>query len=263
MTDPNSPCPRPPRIAVVTCAVLELEINHFAREVPHLIHVEMMEQGLHNEPNRLRTELQLAIDRVEQQTNAEAIVLGYGLCSRGTEGVFTRRAKLVMPRAHDCITVLLGSKERYAQYVRENPGTYWYSPGWNKYHTPPGKERYEKLLKKYVEKYGQDDAEFLMEQEQHWFKTYDRATYVDLTIGATEQDLQYTRDCADWLKWKFDHQRGDPALLRALLSGRWDEERFIVLEPGQTFRMTADERVVELALQPASEPAASAPAKLS
>jgi hypothetical protein len=30
-----------------------------------------------------------------------------------------------------------------------------------------------------------------------------------------------------------------------LLEGRWDEERFIVLEPGQTFRMTADERVME------------------
>jgi hypothetical protein len=30
-----------------------------------------------------------------------------------------------------------------------------------------------------------------------------------------------------------------------LLSGPWDNERFLVLEPGETFRMTADARVIE------------------
>lgn len=237
----------PRRIAVVSCAVLEAEVEHYAKPFKNLIHFEWLPQGLHNEPDRLRTELQLAVDRVENQVAPDAIVLGYGLCSRGTEGVFTRHAKLVMPRAHDCITVLLGSKERYSQYVRERPGTYWYSPGWLKHHTPPGKERYEKLLQQYVEKYGAENAEFLMQEEQNWFKTYDRATYVNLTIGATERDLDYTRECAQWLGWSFDHQRGDPSLLESLLAGEWDDNRFIILEPGQTLRMTADERVVEVA----------------
>jgi len=36
----------------------------------------------------------------------------------------------VVPRAHDCITLLLGSKERYAKLFGERPGTYWYSAGW-------------------------------------------------------------------------------------------------------------------------------------
>lgn len=243
--------PQPPaanlRVAVITCAVIDQEVLHYARSFAHLIDVELLAQGLHNDPPLLRRQLQEAVDRVEERSRPDAIVLGYGLCSRGTEQVRARRARLVIPRAHDCITILLGSKERYARYVQQNPGTYWYSPGWNKHHTPPGKERYDKLYAKYAEAYGADDAQFLMEEEQKWFQTYSRATYVDLTIGATDADIGYTRDCAAWLKWDFDHQRGDPSLLTALLSGDWDSERFLILEPGQSLRMTADQRVVEVA----------------
>jgi hypothetical protein len=234
-----------PKLAVLLCAVLEDEIRHFAAANVNVVEIVTLEQGLHNEPDRLRRELQAAVDGAEANPEVEAIVLGYGLCSRGTEGVSTRRAKLVIPRAHDCITVLLGSKERYRDYVAQHPGTYWYSPGWNKAHTPPGPERYEKLREQYVEQYGEDNAEFLMETEQHWFKTYDRATYVDLGVAVTEDDVEYTKGCARWLGWSFDHQSGDPGLMQDLLAGRWDEDRFLVLEPGQTLRLTADDRVVE------------------
>lgn len=232
------------KIAVITCAVLEAEIRAMAMNQPDVVHVEIMEQGLHNEPPKLREQLQVAIDRVEAGQHPDAIVLGYGLCSRGIEGVCARSCKLVVARAHDCITLLLGSKEQYAQYVAEHPGTYWYSPGWNKHHTPPGPERYQKLLDEYIEKYGQDNAEYLMETEQHWFSTYDRATYVHLTVGATAEDIQYTKDCAHWLKWKYDEQAGNPELLESLLAGRWDDARFLVLEPGQSIVMTGDERII-------------------
>lgn len=241
---------RPLRIAIITCAVLEDEIGRWKQDVANLVHVEMMPQGLHNDPPKLRLELQIAIDRVEARPEIEAIVLGYGLCSRGTEAVSTKRCKLVMARAHDCITLLLGSKERYAQYVKEFPGTYWYSPGWNRHHTPPGKERYEKLRAKYVAEYGEDNADFLMESEQHWFKTYEKATYVDLGAGVTPEDIAYTKSCADWLKWSFDHQKGDPQLLVDLLSGNWDNERFLVLEPGESLAMTADDQVIQLVPKP-------------
>ena len=150
-------------IAVITCAVLELEIDALAAEVGGLVHVEKLEQGLHNEPAKLRDALQLAINRVESEHAVDAIVLGYGLCSRGIEGVRASRCKLVVARAHDCITLLLGSRQRYAEYVTEHPGTYWYSPGWNKHHTPPGPQRYQKLLDQYTEKYGQDT--FLHQEE--------------------------------------------------------------------------------------------------
>jgi len=242
----------PTGLAIIACAVLDDEIGHYARDMDHLRHVEMLPQGLHNDPPALREQVQTAIDRVERMDGVETIALVYGLCSRGTEGVFSRTCRLVIARAHDCITHLLGSRERYAEYVREHPGTYWYSPGWNRHHTPPGPERHEKLYDEYLERFGPDNADYLMETEQHWFKTYDRATWVDLTVGATDAGRAYTRQCAQWLEWNYDQQAGDPALLVDLLSGPWDDDRFLVLEPGQTLRMTGDERIVAAA--PAGDP---------
>ncbi|MCC6579228.1 MAG: DUF1638 domain-containing protein [Phycisphaeraceae bacterium] len=236
-----------PRLAIVTCAVLEAEVRELVRTLPQVRLVHMMEQGLHNDPPKLRDMLQQVVDQIEQRDDIDAIVLGYGLCSRGTEGIRPSRCRIVIARAHDCITHLLGSRQRYAEYVAANPGTYWYSPGWNKHHIPPGKQRYEKLFNEYAEKFGKEDAEYLMEQEQGWFKSYERATYVHLSIGVTDQDLQYTRDCAQWLGWQFDLQAGDPSLMRDLLAGNWDDDRFVVVRPGQAIHMTGDDRVIDAA----------------
>lgn len=239
-----------PRVAVITCAVLEDEIEHFVRDRRHVVHVEMLEQGLHNEPDRLHERLQVAIDRVERKApEAQVIVLGYGLCSRGTEGVRASRCRLVMARAHDCITLLLGDRQQYAEYVARHPGTYWYSPGWNRHHLPPGQARYERLYEQYRKAYGEDNAQYLMETEQHWFATYDRATYVDLGVGATPEDIAFTQECADWLGWSFDRMAGSPALLEALLDGPWDDERFITLEPGEAFEASGDQAIVRLSVR--------------
>lgn len=235
-------------VALVTCDVLRDEFAALCPSRPHVKHIEYVQQGLHNTPPLLRTTLQQVVDKIESLgLGLGAIVLGYGLCSRGSEEVAARTCKLVLPRAHDCITLLLGSKERYAEYVKEHPGCYWYSPGWNRCHTPPGPERYKKLREEYVKKFGEEDADFLMESEQAWFQHYSVATYVDTGLTDTagvEKDIHYTKDCADWLKWSFDRQQGSAELLIRLLDGPWDQGAFLVLNPGESARMTADESVV-------------------
>ena len=128
----------PQPLVVITCDVLRDEFVHLAKKLPHVLEVRILKQGLHNDPPKLRQELQQTVDDVEAKVpGAQAITLGYGLCSRGVEGVCAKRCRLVLARAHDCITLLLGDKDRYAEYVKEHPGTYWYSPGWNRCHTPP------------------------------------------------------------------------------------------------------------------------------
>jgi len=232
------------RIGAILCAVMETEVQHLAAELPQVAWVETLEQGLHNEPERLRVAVQEAVERLEARGDLTGLALVYGLCSRGLEGIAPRSLPIALPRAHDCITLLLGSKERYAEYVAQHPGTYWYSPGWNRHHTPPGRERHDRILAEYVEKYGADNAQYLMEMQQHWFSAYDRAAWVDLGFGVEQADISYTQSCATWLGWHFDQQRGSPDLLRALLAGEWDESRFQVIRPGQAFRAVADERII-------------------
>src|SRR5690554_3489884 len=103
----------PPACAVITCSVLEDEVRHFLQGLTHIVRVEQLPQGLHNEPARLRRELQAAVTRIEADPAVEAIILGYGLCSRGIEDVVTERVPMVIARAHDCITLLLGSRQAY------------------------------------------------------------------------------------------------------------------------------------------------------
>ena len=76
-------------------------------------------------------------------------------------------------------------------------------------------------------------------------KEYSRATYVDLGVSNEPADEAYTKSCADWLGWGFDSKKGDPTLLKDLLSGRWDDERFLLVGPGQTFKASADEGVIK------------------
>ena len=155
---------------------------------------------MHNTPDTLRDELQKSIDRIDGEYSA--ILIGYGLCSNGLEGIIARNTKLVIMRGHDCTTFLLGSKERYRQYFGRHPGTYWYSPGWIDEDSMPGKERYERTLESYVEKHGQENAEYLMKMEQGWIQKYTTAAYVDLGFYDTERPKAYTRQCAEWSGWK-------------------------------------------------------------
>ena len=246
-------------IAVITCDVLTDEVRHFCHDLPQVKSIEVIEQGLHNTPDLLRERLQAAITQTEENPEIDAIVLVYGLCSRGIEGISAQRCLLAVSRAHDCITLLLGSKERYAEYLAQHPGTYWYSSGWNRCHVPPGKERVEELKRRYLEQYGEENADYLMEMEQDWLHAYNCATFVDLGVAATDTDRLYTKQCAEWLGWGFDEQRGNPQLLRDLLAGLWDEARFLVLKPGETVRFTVDEAI--LAATPCERCRANYPAE--
>jgi len=233
------------RVAVIACDVLEAEVRQLAEGSPIIRRIDFVPQGLHNEPMRLRSTLQEAVTRVETDPDIDHIALVYGLCSRGTEALRLKRCRLVIPRAHDCVTLFLGDRHRYAEYVARHPGTYWYSPGWIKCHATPGPERLERLRREFTEKFGEDDAEYLIEMEKEWISHYNRATHVTLGIGDPEGERAYTRRCAECLGWDYDQVEGDPQLLSDLLHGRWDDERFLIVNPGEVIRLTADERVIK------------------
>jgi len=203
-----------------------------------------LEQGLHNTPDVLRQELQNTIDRVE--ANYSAILIGYGLCSNGLEGIMARNTKLVIMKGHDCITFLLGSKERYKEYFERHPGTYWYSPGWIDTGTMPSKERYESTLQSYIERYGEDNAEYLMEMEQGWYKKYSNAAYVDLGFYDTEKYKLYSKQCAQWLGWNCDILPGNPELIVNFLEGNWNSDDFLIVEPGEIVVASHDEKIIDV-----------------
>ncbi|MFC1736594.1 DUF1638 domain-containing protein [Candidatus Hydrogenedentota bacterium] len=232
---------------IIACHVLWRELCHFASLSNNVFDFQYLPQGLHSTPDVLRNELQKAID--ETSDDHDAILIGYGLCCNGIVGITARDTRLVIAKAHDCITYLLGSKERYREYFDAHPGTYWYSPGWIDTDTQPGKDRYERIFKRYVEKYGEDNAQYLMDMEQGWFKEYSNAVYTDLGFGDAEHYKEFTQDCAKWLEWDYDELTGDPRLIQGFLSNDWDPEAFLVVEPGQRIVASHDDGIIRAEAQ--------------
>ncbi len=222
------------RYKFIVCKVLQREAYLCAARSPHIVDVTLMPQGLHNQPERLREELGEVLGSTKDLhgNDYDALLMGYGLCSNGTLGI-TAEITTIIPRAHDCITLMLGSKEHYQDYFNKHRGVYWYSAGWIDQTQQPGKTRYENAYEIYKEKYGEDNAEYLMEMEQNWFKEYSRATYIDWGLPGSETYRRFTKECAEYLGWDYDEISGDQTLMQRLADGEWDSEAFLVLKPGQ------------------------------
>jgi hypothetical protein len=222
------------RLQLITCKVLQREAYFCAARSPNVVDIVLMQQGLHDEPDRLRREVQKALERTQdiQGRPYDASLLGYGLCSNGVVGLGAE-IPIVIPRAHDCITVLLGSKERYQEYFDAHRGVYWYSPGWIESGRQPSRERYEKLLEEYTRKYGADNAQYLMEVEQTWMKEYRWATYVDWGLTEADGYKTFTKECAAFLRWNYDELTGDSGLMQRFVDGLWSEQEFLIVPPGQ------------------------------
>jgi len=235
---------KPPVCALVACRVLEAEIAALSAEAAHIVRREFFEIGLHDQPTDLRSKLAGAICRAEDDPSVGQVVLVYGLCGLALVDLAPRRCPLVVARAHDCITLFLGSKERYAAAMRDEPGTYWYSPGWNKAMRVPGPEREARLREEYAERFGAEEAEALLEMERSAFAQHTTAGYTDHGLPGDARNRLYAEQCAQSLGWRFREHRGDPTLLRDLLHGPWDDERFLTVLPGERIAHTTDAAVV-------------------
>ena len=238
------------RLKVIACKVLFREISVLAGKSNNIIDTTFLRQDFHDQPELLRKKLQDAIDRLDAGDDEyshrckygvnsfDAILLAYGLCSNAVEKLVSKKYPLVIPRAHDCITLLLGSAKTYKHYFDDNPGTYWASIGWQENSILPGKERYQTMLEKYCELYGPENGEYLMEMEQSWLTKYNRFTYVDWPQfkekDRSRQLKQEVKQAAEYLSWEYNELTGDSSLMTDFLEGNWDDERFLIVPPGKS-----------------------------
>jgi len=222
------------RLQFIVCKVLQKEAYYCAARSRNIVDVVVIRQGLHQEPEKLRGEIQKQLDNTTdiQGQPYDATLLGYGLCSNGIVGL-NSQIPLIVPRGHDCITLLLGSKDKYKDYFDSHKGVYWFSPGWIETDTQPGKERFERTLKEYIARYGKDNARYLMTTEQNWLKEYHWATYIDWGFANSLTDKEYTKQAAEHLGWNYDIVKGDSGLMQRLVDGDWDEREFLIVKPGQ------------------------------
>ena len=239
-------------LKVIACEVLAREVYYCAARARHTADVELITQGLHDNPDIGRERLQARIDAAAPATHS-AVVLGYGLCSNMAVGLRAGAVPLVIPRAHDCITLLLGSKERYAENFRDHPGTYYYSAGWLEY-PERGGERVELVQKsglgpalayeELVSKYGEENARYLAETLSSWIVHYTHGTLIEFEFTRGADYERQVRQICRQKGWEFARLQGDLGLLQRALDGEWSDEEFVVLQPGDRLDASHDECIL-------------------
>ena len=243
------------RIKCLGCEVLARAIYWSAAQSPHIVDVQLLERGLHNTPAVLRGSLQGQIDTAASQ-GYDAIVLAYGLCGQATAGLVARGVPLVIPRAHDCITLFLGSRARYNEQFLSQPGTYWYTLDYLERRQDSSASLalglgsdtdLRAVYEEYVQKYGKDNADYLMEVMGAWQSHYQRAAYIDLGIGDGSLVETLAQAEASRRGWAFERMAGDLVLIRRLIQGDWGDGEtgdFLILQPGQALSMTYDDNII-------------------
>ena len=259
------------KIHIIACGVLRPDLDTVAETLSHTITREYLEGGLHSEPGKLRTTLQEAIDRVSSKNpddQPDYIAVGYGICGRGAVGIKARSVPLLIPKAHDCIALFLGSDEAYRREFSQCPGTYYISPGWyeekiqprgsnrpeidldtadrevgsasGKTMKGPGGERSDRGrpgqqadYNELVSKYGNENADAILDFLGSWKRNYKRAAFID-TGGESEKYEKHAQALADEFGWRYERLQGSRTLLEKLLEPDAGHEEILRVPPGHT-----------------------------
>lgn len=208
------------KTAVIACETIRDELLKVKEEIKCGYPVLWLPSGLHNTPDKLRSTLS---ERMKENRETERFLFAMGYCGNSVEGLEAGNAELVIPRVDDCISLLLGSVTRRKELCR-GCGTYFFTKGWLN-----GERNLWAEYRYTVEKYGEKRAKRVMSAMLH---NYERLAVVDTGAYELEKILPETTGMAKEFGLKHEILPGSGEYLRSLLTGPWEEPRFLVVKPG-------------------------------
>jgi len=241
------------RLKILCCEVLYREMCYLVANSPHTCDIEFLPKGLHDlGVEKMMPRLQECVDNVPEGSY-EAIVLVYGLCNNGIAGLLAGHTRVVVPRAHDCITLFMGSRKRYREYFDAHPGTYYRTTGWTERKDSSGAQditvfqrlglsaQYEEL----VAKYGEDNAKYIAETMGDALTNYNRLAFISMGLKCEKPFRDMAVKEAKERGWTFEEITGSMELLRKLIEGEWDDD-FVILAPGESVAASYDDSIVKI-----------------
>jgi len=238
------------KLKLICCEVFMREVCLAISQTPNIIDPEFTPKGAHEDSDYLRALIQEKIDAVSEADGYDAILLGFGLCGNSTQGIKARSIPLVIPRAHDCCTVFLGSRQKFVEYFKDNLSAEWSSAGYmergDSYlrDTDTGKflgldKDYEQL----VEQYGEENAQYIWET-LHPDAHSNELIYIEVPEFAHLGYLDRIRPLAQEQDKTVRVLDGDMRLIRSLVNGSWDEKEFLIVPPGKEIKAVYDQEEI-------------------
>ncbi len=239
------------KLKIISCEVFSRLVYSAAARTPNILDVEFTELRSHVNPDGLRKQIQDIIDGTPDKY--DAILLGYGLCGNSTSGLRARSIPLVIPRAHDCCTVFLGSRAAFLEHFGLTPSAQWSSAcyyerlgGWYQGGvTGMTTSEHEAYYKELVDKYGEENADYIIDMMKVKNEV-DFLTFIELdgfdVPDIRESFLRHAKESGKQARFI----RGSTRLIDALVNGEWDDEEFLVVPPGAEIKPVYDnDRIME------------------
>ncbi len=243
----------PLRLSLIACPVFRPELEVLVPKAKTSVTIRYLDMALHEGAAKtLCTALQAAIDETSTP-QSDAIALAYGLCNRGIIGLAARSVPVVIPRAHDCLGILLGGTACYLAQLDAEPGTYYQSAGWLAQAREDGQLRQQNMVlgtadaanrEELIAKYGEENAQYLIEQFAQFTRHYTRLAFISTPVPKVGQWERAASEMAKGQGWKFERLEGDLAWLRRVLEGEWSEMDFLALQPGERVALRGDAQII-------------------
>ncbi len=204
---------------VMCCNTLEDELKLAYNTLGIDYPVIWLEAGLHNTPEVLRAKIN---EELKKLSGIERVLMVLGHCGGATVGIESGDFEVIMPKADDCLSILLGSMKRRLDTSRE-AATYFLTDGWMRYTN--------NLLADFEKdsvKFGRAKA---IRIYKLMLKHYKRFGFIDTKTYDIEKAKCRAKDLSENLEINMDTLPGDDSWLHRLLKGPWSEQEFLILPP--------------------------------
>lgn len=240
------------KLKLICCEVLTRPVYLAAARSPHTIDIEFTKLNSHVSPYTLRALIQEKIDAAGP--GYDAILLGFGLCGNSTAGLKARDIPLVIPRAHDCCTIFLGSRGRFLECFGDNLSSEWSTDG---YMERGGGDclRESAIDSQFgidggygglVQKYGEENAKYVWET-LHTDKKAGELTFIKIPGISRPENLEAFKIYAQEAGRQLRVVEGNTEMIENLINGRWDEANFLTIPPGKVISAVYDHKSVMMA----------------
>ncbi len=248
------------RYKLICCEVFKREIELALQNSEHTVIPVFTEKLSHENPAQLREIIQQEIDRTSL-LEFDYILLGFGLCGNAITGLQSRRVPLVIPRAHDCCTILLGSREAFSRYFGHRPSCRWTSGGYmgtgENYLRNSDVHQFlgvDLTWAELVEKYGEENAEYIRETLTPKDGSHEQVVFIQTPPYENSEFQKKAEQDACQSNRKYELIQGDIRLLHMLVRDNWPMNEFLVVPENSTIEgvydhdivMKADIRIPEL-----------------
>lgn len=204
---------------IVGCQTLKSELLAAIEKTGCSYDLIWIEAHLHNYKDKLNKALQEILDQADSY---DRIFFSTGFCGNSISGLENHQATLIIPKVDDCISLLFGGSKNKSPWL----DSYFLTEGWIQ-----GQNNIWKEYQYALNKYGPRRADRIF---QMLFANYSRIALLDTGCYSLAPSLKEAQKIADTFSLDCQIVPATTKYIEDLLTGPWEEERFLIVPPGQT-----------------------------